>query len=99
MNFGRTLFSQVMDFVPWTSFDRLVAKYDGDLRVRKFRCTEQFRAMAFAQLTFRESLGDIEVRSHQSCMAWDFVVRSRSRRWPTRMNYAIGACGMISPLY
>ena len=60
MNFGRTLFSQVMDFVPWTSFDRLVAKYDGDLRVRKFRCTEQFRTMAFAQLTFRESLRDIE---------------------------------------
>jgi hypothetical protein len=43
VNFGRTLFSQVMDFVPWTSFGRLVAKYDGDLRVRKFRCTEQFR--------------------------------------------------------
>ena len=60
MNFGRTLFSQVMDFVPWTSVDRLVAKYDGDLRVRKLRCTEQFRAMAFAQLTFRESLRDIE---------------------------------------
>jgi hypothetical protein len=64
VNFGRTLFSQVMDFVPWTSVDRLVAKYDGDLRVRKLRCTEQFRAMAFAQLTFRESLRDIE-----SCLA------------------------------
>jgi hypothetical protein len=49
-----------MDFVPWTSFDRLVTKYGGDVRVRKFRCTEQFRAMAFAQLTFRESLRDIE---------------------------------------
>jgi hypothetical protein len=60
VNFGRTLFSQVMDFVPWTSFDRLVTKYGGDVRVRKFRCTEQFRAMAFAQLTFRESLRDIE---------------------------------------
>ena len=49
-----------MDFVPWTSFDRLVAKYGGDVRVRRFRCTEQFRAMAFAQLTYRESLRDIE---------------------------------------
>jgi hypothetical protein len=49
-----------MDFVPWTSFDRLVAKYCGDVRVRRFRCTEQFRAMAFAQLTYRESLRDIE---------------------------------------
>ena len=60
MNSGQTLFSQLMDFIPWTSFDRLVAKYCGDVRVRRFRCTEQFRAMAFAQLTYRESLRDIE---------------------------------------
>ena len=60
MNTGRTLFSQVMDFVPWTSFDRLVAKYEGDLRIRTLRCTEQFRIMAFAQMTYRESLRDIE---------------------------------------
>ena len=60
VNSGQTLFSQLMDFVPWTSFDRLVAKYGGDVRVRRFRCTEQFRAMAFAQLTYRESLRDIE---------------------------------------
>ena len=60
MNPGRTLFSQIMDFVPWTSFDRLVAKYGGDVRVRTLRCTEQFRAMAFAQMTYRESLRDIE---------------------------------------
>jgi hypothetical protein len=49
-----------MDFIPWTSFDRLVAKYGGDVGVRTFLCTEQFRAMAFAQLTYRESLRDIE---------------------------------------
>jgi hypothetical protein len=60
VNSGQTLFSQLMDFIPWTSFDRLVAKYGGDVRVRRFRCTEQFRAMAFAQLTYRESLRDIE---------------------------------------
>jgi len=60
VNPGRTLFSQIMDFVPWTSFDRLVAKYGGDVRVRTLRCTEQFRAMAFAQMTYRESLRDIE---------------------------------------
>jgi hypothetical protein len=59
VNTGRTLFSQVMDFVPWTSFDRLVAKYESDLRVRTLRCTEQFRVMAFAQMTYRESLRDI----------------------------------------
>src|SRR5438552_11703661 len=49
-----------MDFVPWTSFDRLVAKYGGDVRVRTLRCTEQFRAMAFAPMAYRESLRDIE---------------------------------------
>ena len=60
MNTGRTLFSQFMDFVPWTSFDRIVAKYGGDVRARTLRCTEQFRVMAFAQMTYRESLRDIE---------------------------------------
>jgi hypothetical protein len=49
-----------MDFVPWTSFDRIVAKHRGDVRVRTLRCTEQFRVMAFAQMTYRESLRDIE---------------------------------------
>ncbi len=49
-----------MDFVPWTSFDRIVTKYGGDVRVRSLRCTEQFRIMAFAQMTYRESLRDIE---------------------------------------
>ena len=60
MNTGRTLFAQVMDFVPWTSLDRIVVKYGGDVRVRSLRCTEQFRTMAFAQMTYRESLRDIE---------------------------------------
>ena len=60
MNAGRTLFAQVMDFVPWTSLDRIVVKYGGDVRVRSLRCTEQFRTMAFVQMTYRESLRDIE---------------------------------------
>lgn len=60
MNLGRTLFSQVMDFVPWASFERIVARYGGDVRVRRLRCGEQFRIMAFAQMTYRESLRDIE---------------------------------------
>jgi Domain of unknown function (DUF4372) len=57
---GRTLFSQVMDFIPWTSFGRIVVKYGGDIGVRTLRCTEHFRVMAFAQITYRESLRDIE---------------------------------------
>jgi len=60
VNLGRTLFSQIMDFVPWTSFERIVARYGGDVRVRRLRCGEQFRIMAFAQMTYRESLRDIE---------------------------------------
>jgi hypothetical protein len=60
MNFGKTMFAQIMEFVPWSSFARIVARYGGDSRVRSLSCTEQFRAMAFAQLTYRESLRDIE---------------------------------------
>ena len=60
MYVGKTLFAQLMQFVPWTSFSRVVARYSGDKGVRSFACTEQFRAMAFAQLTWRESLRDIE---------------------------------------
>jgi len=60
MNMGKTLFAQIMEFVPWTSFMRIVARHGGDSRVRSLSCAEQFRAMAFAQLTYRESLRDIE---------------------------------------
>jgi hypothetical protein len=60
MNAGKTLFAQIMEFVPWTSFARIVSRYGGDSRVRSLSCTEQFRAMAFAQVTYRESLRDIE---------------------------------------
>jgi hypothetical protein len=60
MNVGKTLFAQVMEFIPWSSFARIVARHGGDIRVRSLSCTEQFRAMAFAQLTYRESLRDIE---------------------------------------
>ena len=60
MNTGRTLFAQVMEFVPWSSFARIVQRYRGNAGVRTLSCAEQFRAMAFAQLTWRESLRDIE---------------------------------------
>jgi hypothetical protein len=60
LNTGKLLFAQLMDFLPWTSFARSVARYGGDRRVRNLTCAEQFRAMAFAQLAYRESLRDIE---------------------------------------
>ena len=60
MNVGKTLFAQIMEFVPWTSFGRIVDRYSGNAGVRRLTCAEQFRVMAFAQLTWRESLRDIE---------------------------------------
>ena len=56
MNTGKTLFAQLMDFLPWTTFTRIVDRYGGDHRVRTLSCAEQYRSMAFAQLTYRESL-------------------------------------------
>lgn len=53
---GQTLFAQVMHYLPWKAFSRIVARYDGDRRVRNLNCAQQFRAMAFAQLTGRKSL-------------------------------------------
>jgi len=61
MNSGKTLFAQLMDHLPWTTFTRLVKKYHGDKYVKTLNCAEQFRALAFAQITYRESLRDIQV--------------------------------------
>ena len=61
MNTGKTLFAQLMDFLPWTTFARIVERHGGDRYVKSLACTAQLRVMAFAQLTYRESLRDIEV--------------------------------------
>ena len=58
MNTGRTVFSQLIDFLPEHRFRRCVRRYDGERRVRTFSCWDQFLCLAFAQLTFRESLRD-----------------------------------------
>jgi hypothetical protein len=57
---GKLVFAQVMEFAPWHTFRRLVRQYRGDFNVRSFSCLDQFLCMAFAQLTYRESLRDIE---------------------------------------
>ena len=57
---GQTIFSQVMDFAPAHEFRKCVDRYGGNYKVKRFSCADQFRCMAFAQLTFRESLRDIE---------------------------------------
>ena len=61
MNTGRTVFSQIMDFLPLWDFRKCVKRYRGNHKVQKFSCLDQFLCMAFAQLTYRESLRDIEV--------------------------------------
>jgi len=61
MNTGQTVFSQIMSFIPKYEFDKRVIKYKGNYRIRHFSCWDQFLSMSFAQLTYRESLRDIEV--------------------------------------
>ena len=60
MNSGKTVFSQLMDFLPAYEFRLCVERYHGNHKVQSFSCWDQFLTMAFAQLTFRESLRDIE---------------------------------------
>jgi transposase len=60
MNVGKTLFAQVMEYVPWKTFGRIVERHNGDAGVRTLGCADLFRVLAFAQLTWRESLRDIE---------------------------------------
>ena len=61
MNTGRTIFSQLLDFLHKDTFDRCVKRYHGNHRIRKFSCFTQFLCMAFAQLTYRDGLRDIEI--------------------------------------
>ena len=60
MNSERTIFSQIMDFIPIYEFRKCVSRYKGNYKVKSFSCWDQFLCMAFAQLTYRESLRDIE---------------------------------------
>lgn len=80
MSKGQTVFSQIMDFLPIYEFRKCVKRYNGDYRVKNFTCWNQFLSLAFAQLTYRESLRDIE-----SCL------NSMSRRL-----YHMGFRGKIS---
>src|SRR5258708_5337800 len=80
MNLGRTVFSQLIAFLPDREFRRCVAHYSGDHRLRGFSCWDQFLCMAFAQFTYRESLRDIE-----ACL----------RSSPDKL-YHMGICGRVS---
>ncbi len=76
MNTGRTIFSQLIEHLPHKEFQKCVERYRGDSRHRGFSCWDQYLAMAFAQLTYRESLRDIELAwepSAASCTTWAFA--------------------------
>jgi Domain of unknown function (DUF4372)/Transposase DDE domain len=111
MNTGRTVFSQLMDYLPNYEFQKCVGRYAGDYRSRNFPCREQFLAMAFAQLTYRESLRDIEtclgsVGSKLYHMGFRSpVARStladanESRDWRIYADFAQTLIAMARPLY
>ena len=81
MNSGKSIFSQLMDFLPSHEFRRCVERYKGDYKLKSFSCWDQFLCMAFAQLTYRESLRDIEacLRAQQTKL-YHLGIRSRVSR-------------------
>lgn len=81
MHTGKTLIAQRMDFLPWTTFGRIVTRYGSYHRVRTLPCTEHFRILAFAQLTYRESLQDIDAcLSMQAAKLYLMGIHSPLRR-------------------
>src|SRR5437016_2344658 len=81
MNAGKSIFSQLMDFLPAHEFRQCVARYQGDYKLKSFSCWDQFLCMAFAQLTYRESLRDIEacLRANQAKL-YHLGIRGRVSR-------------------
>jgi hypothetical protein len=110
MNLGRTIFSQLIGFLPDREFRRCVSRYDGDCQLREFSCWDQYLTMAFAQLTYRESLRDIEacLRSMQGKLYHmgfqSRVARStladanESRDWRIYADFAQVLIGIARPL-
>ena len=111
MNMGKLVFAQVMSHLPLTTFRRCVARYDGEHKVKHFSCLDQFLCMAFAQLTYRESLRDIEacLRS-QSAKLYHMGFRSTVSRntlananavrdWRIYADFAQSLIGIARPLY
>ena len=78
---GKLVFAQLIDHLPMHTFRRTVARYGGDHSVKSFTCKDQYRAMAFAQLTYRESLRDIEIcLSAQASKLYHMDLREPVRR-------------------
>jgi hypothetical protein len=108
---GRLVFSQLMDHLPLHTFRRQVNHYQGDRYAKRFRCMDQFLCMAFAQLTYRESLRDIEtcLRAHRSEL-YHMGIRSNvarstladandSRNWRIYADFAHSLIAIARRLY
>ena len=99
MPIGKLVFAQLMDFLPLHTFRRCVARYPSNYPTKTFSHLDQYLSMAFAQLTFRESLRDIEVclRAHElSFIISAFADTSLAAIWAMRTRNAIGAFIAIS---
>ena len=97
---GKLVFAQVMEHLPLHTFRRIVSRYAGEHKVKSFSCLDQFLCMAFAQLTYRESLRDIEAclrAQRPSSITSAFGRRSRATRWPMPTPCATGASTPTSP--
>ena len=99
MPIGKLVFAQLMDFLPLHTFRRCVARYPSNYPTKTFSHLDQYLSMAFAQLTFRESLRDIEVclRAHEAKLYISaFADTSLAAIWAMRTRNAIGAFIAIS---
>lgn len=111
MNRGKLVFAQLMQHLPLTTFRRCVARYRGEFKVKSFSCLDQFLCMAFAQLTYRESLRDIEVCLRaQSSKLYHLGMRSAVARntlananavrdWRIYADFAQSLIGIARRLY
>jgi hypothetical protein len=111
MNQGQLVFAQLMQHIPLTTFRRCVARYGGHHKVKSFSCMDQFLSMAFAQLTYRESLRDIEacLRAQQtklyhlgirSMVARNTLANANSSRdWRIYADFAQSLIGIARSLY
>jgi hypothetical protein len=111
MNLGQTVFAQIIQSISHYEFQRCVQRYNGDRRVRHLSCWEQFLAMAFAQLTYRESLRDIEVSLaahrrklyhsgfHSLVKRSTLADANESRDWRIYADFAQSLIQVARPLY
>src|SRR5580692_12394009 len=95
---GRTLFSQVMDFVPWTSFNRIVAKYRGDRDTRTLvarNISGLWRLLKSRIVRACATSKPVLGRNLQNCAAWACADPSQNQHWQMQTNCAIGSYGLI----